>query len=115
MPKRRVAQVVRQRHGFDQIFVESQGAGDGAAQLRDFERVREPRAEQIALVVQEHLRLVNQPPERGRVHDAVAVPLESVARGRWSFSKPSAPSLCRVTGQRRQAGPWLAGTHGQIQ
>ena len=31
--KRGVAQVVRQRNGFDQVFIELQVAGDGAAKL----------------------------------------------------------------------------------
>ena len=34
------------------------------AELRDLQRVRQARAEQVAFVVQEHLRLVDQPPER---------------------------------------------------
>ena len=108
VPKRRMAQIVRQRHGFDQVFVQAQSPGDGAAQLRDFERVREPRAEQITLVVQEHLCFVDQPPECGGVHDAVAVALESVARGRRGFSKAPPSALRRVARQRRQAGQWLA-------
>ena len=106
--ERRVTQVVRQRNGFHQILVQAQGPGNRAAQLRDFERVREPRAEQIAFVIQEHLSFVDQPPKRGGVHDAVPVALESVARGRWGFSKPSTPAVRRVTSQRRQAGQWLA-------
>ena len=57
--KRRVAQVVRQRHGFDQILVKTQGAGNGATQLRDFERVRQAGAEQVAFVVQKNLRFVD--------------------------------------------------------
>ena len=108
VPKRRVAQVVRQRHGFDQVFVQAQGAGNGPPQLRDFKRVREPRAEQIAFVVEEHLCFVNQPPECGGVHDAVAVTLESVARGRRRLSKAPPPAVRRVAGQCRQAGQWLA-------
>ena len=76
-----VTQVVGQRDGFDQVFVEAQRAGDRAAELRNFERVRQPRAEQVALVVQEHLGLVDEAAERCAVHDAVAVALEFVAVG----------------------------------
>jgi hypothetical protein len=50
---------VRQRHGFDQILVKTQGAGNGATQLRDFERVRQAGAEQVAFVVQKNLRFVD--------------------------------------------------------
>ena len=51
MTKRRMAQVVRQRNRFDQVFIELQRAGDGAPQLRHFQRMRQPGAEQVALVV----------------------------------------------------------------
>ena len=37
MAERRVAQVVCQGNRLDQIFIELQGAGNGAAQLRDFQ------------------------------------------------------------------------------
>ena len=61
MAERRVSQVMRQRHGLDQIFVQAQRAGDRAAELRDFQRMRQPGAEQVALVVQKNLGFVNQP------------------------------------------------------
>ena len=76
MAERRVAQVVRQRDRLDQVLVQPQRPRDRTAQLRHLDRVREPRAEQVAFVVQEHLRLVDQPAERGGMDDAVAVALE---------------------------------------
>ena len=94
----RVAEVVGQRDGFGQIFVQPQRAGDGAGKLRYLQRMREPGAEQVALVVQEHLRFVDQPPERGGVHDAVAVALEVVARGRRRDRMAPAARLGRVAG-----------------
>ena len=63
--ERRVAEVVRQRDRFDQVFVQPQRARDRAADLRHLEGMRQPRAEQVALVVQEHLGLVYQAAERG--------------------------------------------------
>ncbi len=59
----------------------------------------EPGAEQVALVVQEHLRLVDQPAKGRGMHDAVAVALEGIARGRGRLGMPTAARLRR----RRQA------------
>ena len=78
-----------------------QGARDRAAELRHFERMREPRAEQVAFVVQEHLRLVDQPAKRRGVHDAVAVALELGARRRAAASAWRRPR--DAPGRRRTA------------
>ena len=75
MAERRVAQVVRQGNGLDQVLVEPQRTRNGAAQLRHLQRVRHARAKQVTLVVQEDLRLVDQPPERRGMNDAVAIAL----------------------------------------
>ena len=77
-----MTQVVGQADGFDQILVELQGPGDRAAQLGHLQRMRQPRAEQVAFMVDEDLGLVDQAAERGGMDDAVAVALEGVARGR---------------------------------
>ena len=42
--------------------------------------MRQARAEQIALVVDENLRLVNQAPKRRRMHDSVPVTLKLIAQ-----------------------------------
>jgi len=88
----RVAQVVRQRDRLDQVLVQAQAARDAAPELRNLERMRQPGAEQVALVVQEHLGLVDQATEGGGVDDAVTVALESVARGggRLGIAPPAA-------------------------
>jgi hypothetical protein len=80
VPERRVTEVVRERNGFDEIFVDAQIAGDAACDLRDLEGVGEARAEQIAFVVHEDLGLVLEPAERRTVDDAIAIPLELGAR-----------------------------------
>src|ERR1700754_3558117 len=72
VPERRVPQVVRERDRLDEIFVEPQVARDRSRDLRDLERVRQPRAEEIAFVIDEDLRLVLEAPERRRVNDAIA-------------------------------------------
>nr|GEU28520.1 hypothetical protein [Tanacetum cinerariifolium] len=78
--ERRMAQVVRQRNRFHQVFVQAQIARDGAAHLRHFQAVREAGAEQVAFVVKKNLGLVFEPAERRRMDDAVAVALELAAR-----------------------------------
>src|SRR5262249_44223109 len=73
--ERRMSQVVGEADRLDEILVQLERARDRARDLRDLERVREPRAIQIALVVHEHLRLVDEPAERGCVDHAIAVAL----------------------------------------
>ena len=59
----------------DSTSFKRERAGDGARDLRDFQRMREAGAVQVALVIDEHLGLVDQPAERGGMDDAVAVAL----------------------------------------
>ena len=82
VPERRVAEIVREADRFGQRFVELQCARDRAGDLRDFDRVREPRAVQIALVIDEHLRLVDQAAKGGGMDDAIAVALIFAAKSR---------------------------------
>src|SRR5215469_9958833 len=88
-----VTEIVRERDGLDEILVQPQIARDGARDLRDFETVRETRAKQIAFVIDEDLRLVFEPPERGGMHDAVAIALELGARARRRFMMTPATRL----------------------
>ena len=84
MSERRVAEVVGERDRLDEVLVDAQVARNAPRDLCHLERVREARAEQIALVIHEHLRLVFEPAKRGAVDDAVAVALEFGARRlRW--------------------------------
>src|SRR5437870_900880 len=64
MSERRVAEIVQQGDGFGQVFVEAELAGDRAADLGDFERVRETRAVMVAGLSNEDLRLVHQSAKR---------------------------------------------------
>ena len=54
----RVSEIMRQRDGFDQIFVQPQRPGDTATDLRYLQGVRQAGSEQVALVVDEDLRFV---------------------------------------------------------
>ena len=63
VPERRVPEVVAERDGLGQLLVQPEHLGDAARDLRDLERVRQPRAVVIAGRREEHLGLVLQPPE----------------------------------------------------
>src|SRR5258706_5744445 len=76
MAERCVAQVVTERDGFGQLLVQPQHFGDRARNLRDLERMREPRPVVIAGRREKHLRLVLQPPKRLAVDDSIAVALK---------------------------------------
>ena len=75
MPEGRVAEIVAKRNRFRQIVVQPQGARERARDLRHLDRVGEAGAEMVALVVDEHLRLMGKPAEGRRMDDAV--------RSRW--------------------------------
>lgn len=53
--------------------------------MRDFDRVREPRPKQVAFVVEEDLRLVDETTKRRAVNDAIAIALEVVPGRRPGF------------------------------
>src|ERR1700722_18220794 len=77
MPEGRMAEIVAKRDPFRQIVVKRQGASERARDLRHLDRVGETGAKVVALVIDEHLRLVGETPERGRMDDAVAVALKT--------------------------------------
>ncbi len=79
MAEWRVAEVVGQADRLGQRLGKRQRIRDRAADLRDLERMREPRAVHVAFVIDEHLGLVDQAPEGARMHDAVAIALELAA------------------------------------
>ena len=101
--ERGVSQVVCQRDGLDQVFVQAQRPGDRSAQLCHFQRVGHTGAKQVSLVIQEYLSLVNQPPERRRMHDPVAVALELGAGRRRLFGAAASARERRIARVWRQA------------
>ncbi len=105
VPERRVAQVVTERDRFGQLFVQPQHLRDRARDLRDFERVRQPRAIVIAGRREEHLRLVLEPTERLGVDDAIAIALEG--RANRDPRSPCGPGPCC----RRSWTPAARGFH----
>ena len=116
MAERRMAEVVGERQRLAQILVEPERAGERAGDLRDFERVGEPGAEMVALVEDEHLGLVGQPAEGGRMDDAVAVAAEigagrrrrlrrAAGRGSSPDRTHRAPRACLTTMVRPAVDP----------
>ena len=102
MTERRMAQVVRQRQRFDQVFIQPQRAGNRAGNRRHLERVRQPRAMVVAHLAGEDLRLLAQPAKGGAVQNAVAIALIRAAIGMRGFRIPSARRIGAVHRVRRQ-------------
>ena len=69
-------EIVRERDGFGQIFIEAQGARNGAADRCNFDGVSQPRAQMVAGAVEENLRLVFQTTKGSRMNDASPIALE---------------------------------------
>ena len=98
-----MAEVVAEADRLDEILVQPQRAADAARDAGRLERVREARAEVVAFGVDEHLRLVPQPPERLRVGDPVAVALERRAQAAFLLGTCARPrALVGADGERRQ-------------
>ena len=110
MTEGRVAEIVGERHGLGKIFVEPQRPGDGARHLADLERVRQPGAEMLALVLEEHLRLVLEPTEGGGMDDPVAIALEFRPRRAGIGRKQPAAALGGVGSVGRGHWPLSIGT-----
>ena len=105
MAERRMAEVVAERERLGQVLVEPERAGERAGDLGDFQGVGQAGAEMIALVEHEHLGLVRQPAERGRMDDAVAVAAEGAAGGAGRLGKAPAPAAPRIRRKRRMGEP----------
>src|SRR5689334_22737279 len=60
--------------------------------------MREPRAEMIAFMIDEHLRLVLEAPKRRGMHDAIAIALKSAAAVRRFFVHATAARTFRRHG-----------------
>ena len=98
MAERRMAEIVRQRQRLGQVLVEAERAGERAGDLGDFQRMGQPGAVVVALVKDEHLRLVRQPAEGRRMDDAVAIAAKGVAGRARRLGKAPAPAQGRIGG-----------------
>jgi hypothetical protein len=72
---------VHQSEGLGEVDVEAERSGDGARDLRDFERVSEAVAEMIGITAGEYLSFRFEAAESAGMDDAVAVALKIVAVG----------------------------------
>src|SRR5262249_18567176 len=90
--ERRMTEIVPERGRLRQVLVETERARQRPRDLGYFQGMRQPCAEMIALVIDEHLRLVRQAAEGGGMDDAVAVAAKIVARGarRLGVAPPAA-------------------------
>src|SRR5574340_1197359 len=102
MTEWRMPEVMRQGDRLGEVFVQMQAARDGTGDLRDFDAVGQASAEQVALVVHEHLGLVFEAAERAGMDDAVAVALEFAAAVRRGLGNPAAARIDLADGVRRQ-------------
>src|SRR5262245_24254067 len=103
MAERRMTEVVRQRQRLSQVLVQSQNAGHRTGDLGDLEGMRQPCAVIVALVLDEHLCLVLEPPEGRGMDDAIPVAL--IAGAGWAFFLgPEAAAAVR--GTRGETSPF---------
>jgi hypothetical protein len=94
MAERRMPEIMGERNRFNEIFVKLQAARDRTRDLRDLETVRQARAKQVTLVIDEDLGFVFETAEGGRMNDAIPVALKLRAADRRSFTfAPSARVL----------------------
>jgi hypothetical protein len=94
--ERRMAKVVSERERFGKILIEPETPRERAGDLRDLKRVRQARSEVIALRGNEHLRLVLQAPESGRMDDPVAIAPEGVTARRLLLGEQAAARAGRI-------------------
>jgi hypothetical protein len=97
-----VAEIMGQGDGFREGFVEIQHPGHATGDLGHFQGVGEASAVEVALVIDEHLSLVHEPPEGGGMDDAVPVPVVFGAVCRRSFRIFSAARGFGVSGEYGQ-------------
>jgi hypothetical protein len=91
-----VTDVVAHRHRLDQVFIQTQGPSDGAAQLTHLERMGQARPRVIGDVWHEHLCLVFQPSKCPRMENPVAISLKREPKvGDLLLIRIAAPSCCR--------------------
>ncbi len=103
--ERRVAEIVRQAGGIDDVRIGAEPAGDLPADLGALQRMGQPGARNAVfglLVDPDHLGLGRQPAQRRRMQHASPVALVRTARGRSRFGRLGDPAFAvrTVCGQR---------------
>ena len=90
-------EIVRERDRFREIFVQSQSARDRATDRRDFDRMRQARAQMIARAIEKNLRLVFEPAKCARMNDAraIALKLRAIGMTLLGYFRPrESPDFC---------------------
>jgi hypothetical protein len=88
------------------ILVELQNVRQGTGHLRHFNSVRQAVAEVVGKARREDLRLSFQAPEGARVHDAIAIALETISIRMFGLRVSPSPALIHrkpQAGQHRAA------------
>ncbi len=96
--ERRMTEIVGERQGLREVFVEPERAGNRAGDLRDLQGVDEPRAEVVVPVLDEDLRLVLQAAEGVGMDDTVAIALVGRAERVFRLGVDAAARRRRVGG-----------------
>jgi hypothetical protein len=97
-----MAEVMGERRRLGEVFVQRQPARKGPRNLSHFDRMGQAGAEMIAFQRDEHLGLVGEAAEGGRMDQPVAVALEFAARRRGRLGVKPPPAAAPVGGKRRQ-------------
>nr|BFE75779.1 hypothetical protein GCM10020092_090800 [Actinoplanes digitatis] len=109
VPERRVADVVREARHVHHVGVTAQPGAHLAGDLRDLERVRQPRTQKVVRPGRVHLGLGGEPAEPGRVQHPGPVALElgaAVAAVLGGLVRPAQRIAVRhVHTLRRRPGP----------
>src|SRR5687767_1564820 len=92
MTKCGMTEVVAEPDRLGEGLVEAKRLGDGPADLRYFQHVRQARPVVVSLRCEKHLRLVLQSPERFAVDDPVAIAL--VGRAQVIFGLGAVTTAC---------------------
>src|SRR4051812_29849033 len=96
--KRRMSKVMRQCNCLSEVFVHQQGARQSAGDLGDFKGVCQARAEQVAFVADEYLRLALERAESGGMDNTVTVALERCSHRAIRLGMK--PATCQVRSAR---------------
>src|SRR4029077_193672 len=101
-----VTKIVREADGFSEGLIQAQCQRHRACDLRHLDGMGDASTVEVPLMVDEYLRLVDQPAESVGVNDAVTIALELAAEFRRILRKAS-PARLRVVGRvrREQRGP----------
>ena len=94
-------EIVRQREGLGEVLVEAERARKRAGDLGGLKGMGKAGAEMVALMEDEHLRLVGEPAKGRGVNDAVAIAAEGVAGAACPLAVEPAAARRGIGGIRR--------------